>query len=304
MENTEQNKLSGFLGTFIFHGIILLWLLFAYFSTSIIPKTEGVLVAFGNIDEAGGFFEPGPGNIEASLPGLPEPVIPSQPEPALKPKPKPDTKQERIITQESARTTYIENSAQKEAEKRKEAEARLQQEKQRQQQAEADKKRKEQEAIAAQINNLGVGAFKSETGQGAGSGQGTGSGTGMRDGTGTGTGQGTGTGSGIQGNPFGNSTQGSSTGVGGLGSYALQGRTLGADGLPRPTASAKEEGRIVVNITVDSKGNVIFAEIGSGTNIANQTLRKSAVEAAKKAKFNSINTTNNQTGTITYKYSY
>ena len=58
----------------------------------------------------------------------------------------------------------------------------------------------------------------------------------------------------------------------------------------------------MINITVDPKGNVIFAEVGRGTNIDNASMRRSALEAAKRAKFNSINEANNQSGTITYVY--
>jgi TonB family protein len=64
----------------------------------------------------------------------------------------------------------------------------------------------------------------------------------------------------------------------------------------------QEEGRIVINITVDPKGNVISAEIGRGTNIDNGSLRQSALDAARRAKFNSIQGANNQSGTITYNY--
>ena len=91
-------------------------------------------------------------------------------------------------------------------------------------------------------------------------------------------------------------------GVGGYGSFNLNGRSIGAGGLPRPAYTIQEEGRIVINITVDPKGNVIFAEIGKGTNIDNGSMRKSALDAAKRAKFNSISGANNQSGTITYLY--
>ena len=93
-----------------------------------------------------------------------------------------------------------------------------------------------------------------------------------------------------------------SSSVSGYGEFNLGGRTLGSGGLPRPAYTVQEEGRIVVNITVNPSGNVIFAEIGKGTNIDNSSLRRSAVEAAKMAKFNSISGNNNQAGTITYKY--
>ena len=60
----------------------------------------------------------------------------------------------------------------------------------------------------------------------------------------------------------------------GYGSFNLNGRSIGAGGLPRPAYTIQEEGRIVINITVDPKGNVIFAEIGKGTNIDNGSLVK------------------------------
>ena len=105
-----------------------------------------------------------------------------------------------------------------------------------------------------------------------------------------------------QNSPFGNSDHGANEGVGGYGSFNLNGRSIGAGGLPRPANTIQEEGRIVINITVDPKGNVIITEIVISTNIDNASMRKSALDAAKRAKFNSINGANNQSGTITYVY--
>ncbi len=282
MEN--KSRIYGMIGTIIFHGIILLWLFLFYFSSSAIPELGGgVLVNFGNVDEAQGTFEPDNPNLEAVSPASEEPVSIPIPEPVVE---KP------IVTQDAEKTVHIEDTKKKEEEKRKkerEAELRqqqqLQQQRLREQQAEADKKRKEEQTKANQINNLAAGAFGTGTGKGS---QGSSA-----------------SGEGNQGNPFGNSDRGSTSGVGGFGgsTFSLQGRSLGADGLPRPNTVIKEEGRIVVNITVDAKGNVIFAEIGGGTNIADGAMRKAALDAAKKAKFNSISSlSNNATGTITYKY--
>ncbi|MDR1372470.1 MAG: TonB family protein [Dysgonamonadaceae bacterium] len=115
-----------------------------------------------------------------------------------------------------------------------------------------------------------------------------------------GTGQ---TGNGVQGNPDGTSPTGNPTGSGGYGTFNLNGRSLNGK-LPRPSYSAQEEGIIVINITVDTRGSVIFTEIGKGTNIDNAKMRNDALTAAKQAKFNSIiSSGNNQSGTITYKYS-
>lgn len=107
---------------------------------------------------------------------------------------------------------------------------------------------------------------------------------------------------GNQGSPFGNSEYKNNESADGHSSFSLNGRSLGVRGVPRPTCTILKEGKIVINITVDPKGNIIFAEIGRGTNIDNASMRKSALDAAKRAKFNSINGANNQSGTITYVY--
>jgi TonB family protein len=81
----------------------------------------------------------------------------------------------------------------------------------------------------------------------------------------------------------------------------LQGRGL-REGLPRPSAAYNEEGTVVVYVTVDNNGNVTTAEIRQqGTTTQNSTLRRLAVEAARKAKFKPSSRTA-QGGTITYVF--
>ncbi|MDR0682746.1 MAG: TonB family protein [Dysgonamonadaceae bacterium] len=110
-------------------------------------------------------------------------------------------------------------------------------------------------------------------------------------------------GKGNQGSPQGNAPAGSYTGMGGIGDFDLSGRSLRDGGLQRPDYVVQEEGTIVVEITVDPKGNVINAKVRlKGTNIENSNLRKAALEAARKTKFNAISGTQNQIGTITYIY--
>jgi TonB family protein len=112
-----------------------------------------------------------------------------------------------------------------------------------------------------------------------------------------------GSGAGNQGSPQGNAAVGSYTGTGGFGDFDLSGRTLREGGLQRPSYVVQEEGTIVVEIAVDPEGNVINAEVRlRGTNIENSNMRKSAIEAARKTKFNAISGIQNQIGTITYRY--
>ena len=109
-------------------------------------------------------------------------------------------------------------------------------------------------------------------------------------------------GTGVEGSKDGNSSTGSKTGTGGYGTFDLNGRSIGEGGLPRPVYNVQEEGRVVVSITVNPAGQVIATSINRQTNTVNAALRKAALDAAKKARFNAVEGVNNQTGTITYYF--
>ena len=66
--------------------------------------------------------------------------------------------------------------------------------------------------------------------------------------------------------------------------------------------TVNDYGSVVVNITAYPAGDVIHAEIGRGPNTPSATLRNEALRAARNTKFNSINSANNQQGTITYRF--
>ena len=110
-------------------------------------------------------------------------------------------------------------------------------------------------------------------------------------------------GSGMEGSKDGNSTTGEKDGSGGYGTFNLGGRSLGEGGLPRPAYNVQEEGRVVISITVNPAGVVIDASVNVGqTNTVNNTLRQAALNAAKKARCNTVSGVNNQMGTITYNF--
>lgn len=109
-------------------------------------------------------------------------------------------------------------------------------------------------------------------------------------------------GAGTQGSTTGNAPTGALSGTGGYGTFDLGGRSIGAGGLPRPAYNVQEEGRVVVSITVNPAGEVIQTQIHPQTNTVNSTLRRAAEEAARKARFNTVEGTRNQTGTITYNF--
>ena len=279
----NKDDIYSLIGTVAFHGVILLILWFTVLKTEVPDEDGGVLVNFGNVDASAGMFEP-------EYTGQEPPLETTTPPPPT-PKPRVETPKEDLLTQDIEESVAIEEAKKKKEKERKKIEAEQKRkeeaEKERIRKQEAEKKRLAEERRKKQqaISNKVAGAF--------GMGKGTSSNQGDADSD-----------TGNQGSPFGNSDHGANEGVGGYGSFNLNGRSIGAGGLPRPAYTIQEEGRIVINITVNPNGNVIFAEIGRGTNIDNASMRKSALNAARKAKFNSISGANNQSGTITYVYKF
>ena len=283
-----REEIYGYIGSTIFCLLVMLLLFVTVIKTTIKSGEEGILVNFGNVNLSTGTFEPRRGE---PLRGEPQneserPTVPVQQTvqtPAQQPvqrqvqqpanQPGTQNSSPPVLTQNLENTVAIE-AARKEQEEKNRIEA-----EQRAQQAKAEAEQRARDAINQQVS----GAFgSSETGP-------------NQRGTGT-------TGTGIQGDPGSTTSAGSPTGTG-YGEFNLGGRGLrGSGGLPLPDYSVQEEGRIVVNITVNSNGDVIFAEVGRGTNIDNSNMRRSALDAARKATFARINGANNQSGTITYRY--
>ena len=108
-------------------------------------------------------------------------------------------------------------------------------------------------------------------------------GHGHGDGTGEGDGKGPG-----PGGPGGNGT-------------VLSGRKMLSP--PPKVTDSKEEGVVVVVITVDKQGNVIDADpTGKGTNTSSAVLKSKARQAALQAKFSSSDKYDSQKGTIIFKF--
>ena len=255
-----REKISGIIGTAIFFVLLLLILLFSYFSFASPPEElEGIPVMFGNVENASGATE-SPMNEIVPTPAQPSPSVPQH------------SPNEPLITQTTEPTINV--AAQREAERRREQLA-----EQRRLQEEAARRQREEEARKREINQQMSGLFGENSGS-----------RGQTQGAGT------------QGVSTGNASQGATSGMGGIGTFDLGGRSLGSGGLAQPGYSVNDYGTVVVNITVDPRGNVIHAEIGRGTNTPNNTLREEALRAARRTKFNSINSTNNQQGTITYRF--
>jgi TonB family protein len=287
----KKHRITGLIGTLVLHVLVLVFLLLVAISNPKIQEEGGVPVMLGNMEVAQGNSDPYTLTDVDILdepqlptePTVPEPVpeipvksdmITQEDEPTIavpkKETPKPTTKTEKV-QKKPVQKEPVKPKEKTEAEKKAEAERLA-----------AEKKAAEQKAAAEAAAKRIAGAF------------GKGTQTGSK---GTGT-----AGTGIQGSPTGNSAEGQSSGVGGYGSWDLNGRSLGSGGLPRPIYNVQEEGRVVVTITVNPAGQVIHTSINKRTNTANAALRKAAEDAARKARFNAVNGVNNQTGTITYYF--
>ena len=287
----KKNKITGLVGTLVLHVILLVLLLLIAISKPKAQEEGGVPVMLGNMEMAQGNADPYTLTDvdilhEPQLPtevSVPEPVptppvesemITQEDEPTVavpkKETPKPAPKKE-VVKKEKPKKEPVKPKEKTEAEKRAEAERLA-----------AEKKAVEERAAAEAAAKRIAGAFGKGTQMGS---------------KGTGT-----SGEGIQGSPTGNAAEGQSTGVGGYGTFDLNGRSLGPGGLPRPIYNVQEEGRVVVTITVNPAGQVIHTSINKRTNTANAALRKAAEDAARKARFNSVSGVNNQTGTITYYF--
>ena len=287
----KKNKVTGLVGTIVLHVVLLLLLLLVAITQPKAQEEGGVPVMLGNMEMAQGNADP---YTLTDVDVLDEPQLPSEvsvPEPVPTPPvktemitqedeptvtvPKKDTPKPKVkaetVKKETPKKEPVKPKEKTEAEKRAEAERLA-----------AEKKAAEERAAAEAAAKRIAGAFGKGTQMGS---------KGTAD-----------SGEGLQGSPTGNAAEGKSTGIGGYGTFDLNGRSLGPGGLPMPVYNVQEEGRVVVTITVNPAGQVIHTSINKRTNTANAALRKAAEDAAKKARFNTVSGVNNQTGTITYYF--
>ena len=285
----KESKIAGIIGTLLLHVLLLLFLW--WYTLSLPPQQEegGVPVMLGNTELAQGDADPYTMTEVDVLP-QPEAEVPEE----VPASPEPEVKQPLITQHEESPVKVKKEEPKKEApkkkeekkvEKKKETPKEVKPEKPKEQpkeKTEAEKRAEAERAAAEAASSKIAGAF------GKGSKMGS-----------KGDGQ---SGTGIQGSPTGNSDTGKTTGVGGTGTYDLNGRSLGPGGLPMPIYNVQDEGRVVVTIVVDPQGRVVSTSINKRTNTVNPQLRKAALDAARKARFNTISGVDNQSGTITYYF--
>ena len=110
-------------------------------------------------------------------------------------------------------------------------------------------------------------------------------------------------GQGNQGSPNGTPNSSNYTGNGGTGgNYSLKGRS--AVSLPKPEYNSNQQGKIVVRIWVNQRGEVTRVEAPyQGSTVTTGRLVEQAKAAARRARFNaSTDSPEEQIGTITYKF--
>ncbi|WP_368114544.1 cell envelope integrity protein TolA [Bacteroides sp. RTP21281st1_E4_RTP21281_210402] len=287
MDRRKKGEYIGALGALLVHVAVIALLILVSFT---VPQPDedagGVPVMMGNVESARGFDDPSLVDVDvldedAAAPAETAPELPSEQDlltqteeetVALKPKTE-EPKKETVKPKEVAKPKEpVKKPEKTEAEKAAEAK-RLAEEK-----AERERKAAEEAARKRVSGAFGKGA-QMEGNKGISAG-----------------------GTGTEGSKEGNFSTGAKTGTGGYGTFDLGGRSLGTGSLPKPAYNVQEEGRVVVNITVNPAGQVISTGINPQTNTVSSALRKAAEDAAKKARFNTVDGVTNQTGTITYYF--
>jgi colicin import membrane protein len=316
LQNSARGKRRGVLGTIIVHLMLFGMLILVGFSTPPAPESEdGILVNFGTGETGIGDIEPSPPALkeESSTPPVKE--LASPPPSAAKTVVK--TAEDPLLSQNSEEAPVVKKTppvikkvdpeAAKKRQEKIEADRKINEqmeaERVRVREEEAEKKRiaAEQKRESDIMNRTKNALANSQnrgttsTGEGVAGGpgnqgdpngsinskvRGTGSGLGT---SGTGTGAGTGTGD--------NSI-----------SYSLQGRGFLA--LPKPKYEYQQEGKVVVEVSVDRSGKVVQANPGiKGSSTLNPDLLRIAKEAAMKASFQiKQDAPAIQKGTITYNF--
>lgn len=275
----KKNKVIGIVCTVVLHLLVLLLLFFLKLTVPAEQEEGGVPVMLGNTELAEGEAdpytltevdmmpseEPSSPQEAAEAPAVEQPMITQQDEPSLQVKK--ETPKKETPKKEQPKKTPVKTET-KPVNKPKEK-------------TEAEKRAEAEKAAAQAAANKIAGAF------GKGSQMGS---------------KGNVSGAGLQGSPTGNSSTGKTSGVGGYGTFDLNGRSLGSGNLPVPVYNVQDEGRVVVTIVVNPAGQVISTSINKRTNTVNPALRRAAEEAARKARFNAVDGVNNQSGTITYYF--
>ena len=293
----KEKHTRGIVATIIFHVcLILLLVLFGFHTPLPLPEEQAILINFGTDNTGGGLVEPAP-----------TPPASTPPPPAKKtPKKEVQQPKEKIVTQDFEKAAAVESGKKKEPDKptpeelkrkkqEEESKKKAQEEADRKRKAkeEADRKAKEErqrkEAEARkeqQTQQLVKNAFSKGKGTAATTSEGETGGKGNQ---------------GVkEGSPQAGAHSGTPGGNGKGISYNLAGRKPMS--LPKPEYNGKEEGKVVVEVTVDRNGKVTKAIPGvKGSTTLDDYLLSVAKKAALASRFDrKPDAPAYQKGTITY----
>ena len=276
LEFIKKHK-KGILGTIAFHGILAILILSFGFSTPLpLPAEKGIMINFGNQQDATGAAELEKSEEEAEVQKQQEQQEQSKSEPNQQEQ----QEAEDILTQDHEEAPAVEEKKETREKEEKKPEP---------QDTQQDKQKDEKQEVTEpeqKINESALYPGKSteEAGESEGETQGEGN-QGRESGT-----------------PYSdNYADTDSKGMGNM-DYSLSGRN--PESLPKPEYNYQVEGKVVVEITVDKYGNVTKAVSGvKGSTTLNDNLLKAAKKAALNAQFDrDPNAPAYQKGTITYYF--
>lgn len=273
MDDNKKAKIESGLLTAAIMALLLLMLWYVSVEAPRETEEEGVEVAFGD-NENGGGAEP------EAVPMPAEPVTQAPP-------PTPQAPSENdLVVQDDEESLALAKQREEERKRRAEQQELIRKQREEQARLEAERRAEEQRLAEERARQSAIEQEKRDKAAALGGLFGNN----QQGAQGSGTTQGA-------------SQQGSQNPVGhgsmGGNSWSLTGRNIKA--LPRPSTQFNQEGRVVVDIQVNSEGKVISATIGEGTTVSDYQTRQVALEAARKAEF-SASDNKIQVGKITYTF--
>ena len=288
LNEQHENRRRGMIGTIMIHALLILILLLPFITFPIPPPgQQGILVSLGIPDHGEGDDRPETQNKEEvkPTPAAAQPEKQPEPEPEVVKATAPSKPAEReVLTADEIAAINLKKQKENEArikheaeleKQREEAEARRKAEAEAKRKAEEEaKKQAEYDEAKKQFGNLLSGSGKGETGTPGNQGS-------------------------PQGDPDASKLDGISTGSGRVGGG------LGNRGVvyePNINDNSQKVGRVVVNVCVDAKGEVISATYTQrGSTTTDSDLKALAIKSAKRFRFNESQT-DKQCGTITIDF--
>ena len=257
----------GIVGTTVFHGIILVIVIFfGFIVPDPPPDEEGILINFGTDDSGFGDIEPMYSETVEQAPPPPQEAS------------TPVESTEEILSQDFEDAPVVEAQEEVRQEEVKDTPAE-------EVVAEAEETPPPPKEEPPKVNERALYTGRANTDKTSGS-------------------EGIAEGEGNQGSPGGSpDSDNYLDGLGGRGiNFSLAGRNPVS--LPEPDYNVQEDGKVVVKIRVNREGVVTWAEAGvQGSNTLNKELLEAAKKAALKARFNrSTDAASTQQGTITYHF--